>query len=86
MIWHPLYHDITAAPGARLLNISFMLSSSAVLACCCWVCCLYLQLAERKKARTDFREGERLKAMFAAQDKQQQQPDNQPEEGAGQQQ
>ncbi|WIA08170.1 hypothetical protein OEZ85_007624 [Tetradesmus obliquus] len=35
-------------------------------------------LAERKKVRTDFREGERLKAMFAAQDKQQQ-PDSTPE-------
>jgi hypothetical protein len=43
-----------------------------------------VQLAERKKVRTDFREGERLKAMFAAQDKQQQ-PDAQQEEAAAQQ-
>ncbi|KAF6257592.1 WD40-repeat-containing domain protein [Scenedesmus sp. NREL 46B-D3] len=41
-------------------------------------------LAERKKVRTDFREGERLKAMFAAQDKQQQ-PDNKQEQKAAQQ-
>jgi hypothetical protein len=43
-----------------------------------------LQLAERKKVRTDFREGERLKAMFAAQDKQQQ-PGDKPEAEAQQQ-
>jgi hypothetical protein len=48
---------------------------------------LSVQLAERKKVRTDFREGERLKAMFAAQDQQQQQqqPDAKQDEAAAQQ-
>jgi hypothetical protein len=47
---------------------------------------LPVQLAERKKVRTDFREGERLKAMFAAQDQQQQeQPDAEQDAAAAQQ-